>query len=257
MPGSSGQQLDSYLGGVIGWRGAFFCLVPIAAVALVWQWVSLPALPAMGRNISKSEKVHTKKAADARNVFSLLRRPVVALGMAAMGLFFMGQFELFTYVRPFLERITQVDLPTLSMVLFGMGVAGFVGTALVSRALKHGMYRMLIAIPLLMAVIALALAIWGASLPVVVTLLALWALVATAAPVGWWSWLAHTLPKDAEAGGGLMVAVIQMSIALGSTVGGLLFDGVGYRATFAVSTVLLVAAAGVTLLTARHAQVRD
>lgn len=116
---------------------------------------------------------------------------------------------------------------------------------------------MLIAIPLLMAVIALALAIWGASLPVVVTLLALWALVATAAPVGWWSWLAHTLPKDAEAGGGLMVAVIQMSIALGSTVGGLLFDGVGYRATFAVSTVLLVAAAGVTLLTARHAQVRD
>lgn len=62
--------------------------------------------------------------------------------------------------------------------------------------------------------------------------------------------------QDAEVGGGLMVAVVQLSITLGSTVGGLLFDGVSYRATFEVSAALLVAA-GVTLLTARHAQVRD
>ncbi|MEG0886335.1 MAG: MFS transporter, partial [Janthinobacterium sp.] len=42
--------LGSYLGGVIGWRGAFFCLVPIAVVAFVWQWISLPALPPVARN---------------------------------------------------------------------------------------------------------------------------------------------------------------------------------------------------------------
>jgi predicted MFS family arabinose efflux permease len=249
--------LGSYLGSVIGWRGAFFCLVPIAAVAMLWQWRSLPSLPPTRRNASQAGNVATPKAALEANVLSLLRRPVVALGMAAMGLFFMGQFELFTYVRPFLESVTQVQLPVLSLVLFGMGVAGFVGTVLVSRVLQRGMYRMLIAIPLLMAIIALALVAWGASLAMAVTLLALWALVATAAPVGWWSWLARTLPQDAEVGGGLMVAVIQLSIALGSTVGGLLFDGVGYRATFHVSAALLVAAAAFTLLTARQARVRD
>jgi len=249
--------LGSYLGSVIGWRGAFFCLVPIAAVAMLWQWRSLPSLPPTRRNASQAGNVATPKAALEANVLSLLRRPVVALGMAAMGLFFMGQFELFTYVRPFLESVTQVKLPVLSLVLFGMGVAGFVGTVLVSRVLQRGMYRMLIAIPLLMAIIALALVAWGASLAIAVTLLALWALVATAAPVGWWSWLARTLPQDAEVGGGLMVAVIQLSIALGSTVGGLLFDGAGYRATFNVSAALLVAAAAFTLLTARQARVRD
>jgi len=249
--------LGSYLGSVIGWRGAFFCLVPIAAVAMLWQWRSLPSLPPTRRNASQAGNVATPKAALEANVLSLLRRPVVALGMAAMGLFFMGQFELFTYVRPFLESVTQVQLPVLSLVLFGMGVAGFVGTVLVSRVLQRSMYRMLIAIPLLMAIIALALVAWGASLAIAVTLLALWALVATAAPVGWWSWLARTLPQDAEVGGGLMVAVIQLSIALGSTVGGLLFDGVGYRATFHVSAALLVAAAAFTLLTARQARVRD
>ena len=247
--------LGSYLGGIIGWRGAFFSLVPIAIIALVWQWISLPALPPFVRgNASTAGDTEAQHSAGLRNIFGLLLRPVVALGMAAMSLFFMGQFELFTYVRPFLENVTQVDLPTLSMILFGMGVAGVVGTTLVNRVMRFGMYRMLIAIPTLMAFIALALAIWGTSLFAVVALLALWALLATAAPVGWWSWLARTLPHDAEAGGGLMVAVIQLSIALGSTVGGLLFDDVGYRATFEVSAALLVVAAGVTLLTARQAR---
>ena len=76
--------------------------------------------------------------------------------------------------------------------------------------------------------------------------------VATAAPVGWWSWLARTLPDDAEAGGGLMVAVVQLSIASGSTVGGLLFDGSGYRLTFFASAALLVLAALMTWLTSRQ-----
>nr|VXZ85493.1 Purine ribonucleoside efflux pump nepI [Klebsiella pneumoniae] len=56
-------------------------------------------------------------------------------------------------------------------------------------------------------------------------------LLATAAPTGWWTWIARTLPEDAETGGGLMVAVIQLSIALGSTVGGPVFDSLGWHST--------------------------
>jgi predicted MFS family arabinose efflux permease len=63
--------------------------------------------------------------------------------------------------------------------------------------------------------------------------------------------LARALPKDAEAGGGLMVAVIQLSIALGSTIGGMLFDGAGYQATFIASAALLLLAAFLTLMTSR------
>ncbi|UTP22162.1 hypothetical protein NMB33_17835 [Burkholderia sp. FXe9] len=59
------------------------------------------------------------------------------------------------------------------------------------------------------------------------------------------------MPQSAEAGGGLMVAVIQLSIALGSTVGGLLFDTSGYRSTFVASAVVLLLAAFLTFLTSR------
>lgn len=82
-------------------------------------------------------------------------------------------------------------------------------------------------------------------------LLGLSGLLATAAPVGWWSWIAQAMPANAEAGGGLMVAVIQLAIALGSTVGGLLFDGSGCRATFQVSVAVLLLAGALALLTSR------
>src|SRR5450830_79897 len=36
--------LGSFLGGMIGWRGAFFCVVPVAVVAGAWLLVSLPSL---------------------------------------------------------------------------------------------------------------------------------------------------------------------------------------------------------------------
>jgi predicted MFS family arabinose efflux permease len=231
--------LGSYLGGIIGWRGAFFCLVPVALIALVWQWVSLPSMKAEPR------------AAETGNVFKLLGNPLVALGMLAVGTFFMGQFVLFTYVRPFLETVTGGDVSTLSMILLVIGIAGFVGTTLIGGFLNTNMYRTLVVIPLLMAVIALALIAFGGSVAAVFVLLGLWGLVATAAPVGWWSWLATAMPKDAEAGGGLMVAVIQLSIALGSTIGGILFDGSGHQTTFVASAAALLLAAFLTFLASR------
>lgn len=233
--------LGSYLGGVIGWRGAFFCLVPLAVVAFAWQWTSLPSMEARP----------SKGGASHGGVMSLFRSRLVTMGMLAVGAFFMGQFVLFTYMRPFLETVTRVNVATLSMMLLTLGVAGFIGTTLIGRFLKNSLYRTLETIPLVMAVLAITLVVFGDSIPAVFALLGLWGLFATAAPVGWWSWLARSIPENAEAGGGLMVAVIQLCIAMGSTVGGVLFDGFGYRTTFMASAALLVIAACLVFATAR------
>jgi predicted MFS family arabinose efflux permease len=233
--------LGSFLGGVIGWRGAFFAVVPVAVIALAWKLFSLPSLKA-------------GKGASPGDVFRLFRRPAVALGMVAVALFFMGQFALFTYLRPFLEAVTQVGVSTLSLLLLVVGVTGFIGTTVIGAFLENSMYRTLIVIPLVMAALGLALMAFGSSLAVTAVLLGIWGLVATSAPVAWWTWLARSLPQDAEAGGGLMVAVVQLAIASGATFGGILFDASGYRATFSMSVAVLVAAAGVAWLAARKAR---
>ncbi|AMP76581.1 MFS transporter [Ralstonia solanacearum] len=233
--------LGSYLGSVIGWRGAFFCLVPVALGALAWQWISLPSM----------RIEHRHADSDSGNVFTLFRNPVVCLGMLSVGLFFIGQFTLFTYLRPFLETVTRVDVTALSLILLVIGITGFVGTTLVGAVLKRAFYPTLIAIPILMAAIGVALIVFGGRPAAVIALLGLWGLVATAAPVGWWGWIARTVPKNAEAGGGLMVAIVQLAIALGSTAGGWLFDTRGYQSTFIASVALLLVAAFLTFLTSR------
>ena len=229
--------LGSFLGGLIGWRGAFFFVVPIAAIVFIWQWLSLPPMK-------------TETRTSVAGVFIVLQRPVVALGMAAVSVFFMGQFTLFTYVRPFLEGVEHADVSTLSLVLLLMGFSGVVGTWFIGAFLTQGLYRILIAIPLLMAFLAIVLAYSGVGIAFTAIVLGLWGLFATAAPVGWWTWVAKTLPNDAEAGGGLMVAVVQMAITFGAALGGMLFDTAGYQVTFSASALLLIIAAVLTVLAA-------
>jgi len=85
------------------------------------------------------------------------------------------------------------------------------GTYLIGVILKTRLYSVLIAMQLAMAMIAVALTVLGGYPVAVASLLAGWGLIGTAAPVGWWTWLSKMLPHDAESGGGLMVAVIQLA----------------------------------------------
>lgn len=235
--------MGAYLGTVIGWRGAFLCLVPVSLIALAWQWKALPSMPTVPRGPGV---VHVFK------VFILFKHRGVVVGMLASSLLFMGQFGLFTYVRPFLEAVTNVHGATISLFLLVLGAAGFIGTVLIGPILQRHFYPTLIVIPALMALTALALIAFGSSVSIVLVLLAAWGLAGTSAPVGWWAWIAKVFPEDAEAGGGLFVAVVQLSIALGSTIGGILFDQGGCRTTFVASAMLLLICAMLTALTARQ-----
>lgn len=236
--------LGSWIGGMMGWRGAFFALVPVALVAVLWKWVALPSMRA-------SEKPASW------NVFALLGRAPVAWGMLAVSLFFMGQFSLFTYLRPYLETTTGVPVGTLSLLLLLMGAAGLVGTFAIEPFVRRRLHATLMVLPLLMAIVALVLAGPARGMTATAVLLALWGLLGTSAPVAWWSWLARSLPNDGEAAGGLMVAVVQLAIALGATVGGVLYDHAGHGPTFLASAGLLLgsllAACVAAVASRRHA----
>ncbi|MCP3406764.1 MFS transporter [Bradyrhizobium sp. CCGB01] len=227
--------LGSFLGQYIGWRGAFFCVVPIAALTLLWQFFTLPRMP-------------SRERASAAAAFKVLRRPNVPYGMLAAALFFLGQFSLFTYLRPFFETVTRVDVTTISALLLVMGVAGLIGTSLIGFVIRQSLYASLVLMPFAMALMAVALTVYGASLGATATLMLLWGFIGTAAPVGWWTWLSEALPDDAEAGGGLMVAVVQLAITAGAAGGGVLFDSSGYRATFLFSAVILALSSTVILV---------
>jgi predicted MFS family arabinose efflux permease len=89
--------IGSYLGGIIGWRGVFWTLVPLGAAAMIWQWFSLPAMAPLAPNpVSK--------------LLGLLKRSHVAFAMVGVMLTFAGAFTTFTYLRPFLESRVPGDV---------------------------------------------------------------------------------------------------------------------------------------------------
>lgn len=221
--------IGSYLGGLFGWREVFWALTPIVAANLVWHVVALPSLPARQRQ-------------DVRAMFSLLRRPYFLTGLIASMLSWGSAFTMFTYLRPFLERVTGVDVTMLSVLLLVLGCAGFVGTWASGRFLKDDVAPLLKLPSLLMGGCTLGLLFLGGSVVATGLLLALWGAMNTAMSVIWMTWMSRNADDAPEAAGSLMVAAIQTSILLGAVVGGWLLDGLSIQATFIGSVVLAGAA---------------
>lgn len=221
--------LGSYFGDIIGWRATFWILTPLVLANLLWQAISLPSMPP---DASKSPA----------SVLGLLTRRHVALAMAGAMLSFGGAFTSFTYFRPFLETYTQASVPQLSMLLLGLGVAGFAGTYGATMLLGRHLYALLRWLPLALGAVTVLLLLVGHQLWGVALALAAWGALNAAIPVAWSTWLTRGVRDAPESGGGLMVAAIQLSIMSGAALGGLLLDHLSITATLLGGAALLVMA---------------
>ncbi len=221
--------IGSYLGGVIGWRGVFWALVPLTVLSIAWQWVSLPSMP-------------PQKAVPMARVVGLLGRRHVLSAMVAVMLTFGGAFATFTYLRPFLETTTHASLAQLSLLLLGLGAAGFLGTYASSALVGRHLHAMLRGLPLALGAATVAMLMSGHVLWGVAAAMVAWGAVNSALPVAWFSWLTVAVKDEPEAAGGLMVAAIQLAIMLGAAFGGLLLDHFSVAATFLGGAALLVLA---------------
>lgn len=232
------QPLGSLLGGYVGWRGAFFIVIPLGLISLVWQAFVLPRVPATG-------------GVSVERTFGLLRERFFYVGMIAMMLFFVGQFALSTYLRPYLELVTQLDIAMLSAVLLGIGLAGLAGTSVISGFLGRHLPAVLIGFPLVLAIIALCLIGFAPHGLVVAAFLMIWGLFTTPMPVAWNAWMTRVVPDRLEAAGALFVALIQAAITFGAFAGGLLYDHAGWWSAFAFAAVAFVGAVMVGVPAAR------
>ncbi|HDV6324842.1 TPA: MFS transporter [Burkholderia cenocepacia] len=223
--------IGAYVGGHLGWRFVFAALVPLVLVNLVWQAVSLPSMP-------------PRAAIPITRLFGLLKRRNVSVGMVAVMLTFAGSYGTFTYFRPFLEAVTGADANQLSMLLLGLGVAGFAGTHFAGTMLhRNHVYPLLRWLPIALAAATLGLVQFGHLFAGAATMMIGWGAVNAAIPVTWSTWLAKEIDDEPESGGGLMVGSIQLAIMLGGALGGELLDRIGVFAPLMGGVVLLVLSA--------------
>ena len=211
--------LGSYLGGVFGWRSAFYAAAAIGIITLVFQWFTLPRLS-------------PQKKANSDTVFSVLLRPGIAIGMLGCVLAHMGHYALFTYIRPFLESTISIGPDGLALMLLGFGVANFVGTLLAGKLLERSLRGTLILMPMIVGSIALLLVMIPSSFIGHALLIATWGMAFGGVPVAWSNWVARAVPDQAESAGGMVVAAVQGAIAAGAAAGGMLFNFKGIEGLF-------------------------
>jgi DHA1 family purine ribonucleoside efflux pump-like MFS transporter len=227
--------LGSYFGHLIGWRNVFLIATAIGVFAFAWQWFTLPRMASNG-------------SARMGTLLEVMKRPAMRAGMLAVILVFTGHFAFFTYLRPFLETVTGVGVNGLSGMLLGFGVANFIGTSLAGFLLERNLRLTLLLMPLAMGTMALVLVLLGRAPVADAVLVALWGMAFGCVPVAWTTWITRTVPDEAESGGGLIVAAVQLAITLGAAVGGVVFDHAGANGVFVGAAVaLIVAAAAIAL----------
>jgi len=221
--------LGSYLGGLLGWRSAFWAATAVGGLTFAFQWFTLP-------------RMAPRKAAVPESVVGLLRRPGVAVGMLGCVLAHTGQYALFTYIRPTLESLGQMSADGLALILLGFGVANFVGTLLAGWLMERSLKVTLVIMPALVGVAALGMLLLPVGVGGLAMLVALWGLAFGGVPVAWSSWVARAVPDQAESAGGMVVAAVQSSIAAGAALGGLVFGLGGIVAVLTVAAVVMLLA---------------
>ena len=222
--------LGSYLGGLYGWRSAFFAAAALGVLTLAFQFFALPPLK-------------PTRPARLGTILEILRRPGIGAGMLCCTLVHTGQYALFTYIRPVLESVMVINVSGLALILLAFGVANFVGTLVAGWMLERSLRATLVVMPVLIGGASLGLILLPAGITGQVLLVVLWGVAFGGVPVAWSNWVAPAVPDQAEGAGGMVVVSGQSAIAAGAAVGGLMFSIGGVVGVFGVASVMLLCSA--------------
>lgn len=118
----AGLPLGRILGLVAGWRMTFAALGILALIVYVGLYFTLPHMPQA--TADESRKDILKKVGSNRVLLSIYLITVVLVT---------GHYTGYSYIEPFMDSIVGMEAKAITLTLSLFGVAGLIGSALMSR----------------------------------------------------------------------------------------------------------------------------
>lgn len=202
-----GVPLGSWVGQLVGWRGVFWGLAVVSAVAAV----------VIARLVPHSDR---EAAPTLREQASVLSQGRLWLVLAATALVTGGFMAAFSYVSPLLTERTGLSDNAVPLVLVGFGVGSLIGTNLAGRFGDRGPLRTFTVIAVSStAVLLLLIPLSTMTVPttVLVVLLGATGMAVTAIATPLAVRFGHHSPSLAAA---LAVSAFNVGIAAGSALAG-------------------------------------
>jgi predicted MFS family arabinose efflux permease len=206
-----GVPAGTLIGDLAGWRTAFTVMGVLTAGVLVMLLRLVPPLPPV-------------RATRLSVLGGLLRTTGIRLALLLTFLVVLAHFGAYTYVTPFLARVTHAGGGTITAFLLLYGAAGVLGNWLGGAWVVRRPRTVLgLAAGLIAAATLLlpALGRWDAG---AVTLLLVWGIAYGAVPVASQTWFSRAAPDAPEAASVLFTASFQATISTGALLGGVVLD---------------------------------
>jgi predicted MFS family arabinose efflux permease len=220
-----GVPLGTFIAGLASWRFSFMATGILVAIALVAQLCFVPSLP-------------SSAALRFSDLVSLMRRPHSRRSMVMVALAFGAHFSCYTYITPFLLRNADLSMSTITWLLLGFGVIGFLSNFAASVAVDRNLKASVAVMISLLMFALLSMPLLPHSPPIVTLVVLAWGISFGALPLCFSVWIQRATPDLPEAGSALFVGTIQVAIAVGSSVGGAVVDRVGIPADFLLGSAL-------------------
>lgn len=230
LAAAAGLPVAAWFASEHGWRGVHWGLAVIGFAATAAVAVSVPS-GLRGAAMS------------LRNWGSLFSDRLVLALLAVTILSATGQFIVFPFFGPLLDRLAGATASQIALAFAVFGIAGFVGNIVASRIV--GSLGMLRTSFLFFAMMAVGAALWSAavgSIELVLVASAVWGLGFAASNSMQQARLAGAAPALAGAAIALNSSSIYVGQAAGSALGGVMFDAGLLRAMGWMATAALILA---------------
>jgi len=213
-----GVPLGRVIAGSYEWKIIF---VGIGALSLIAMLILLPTMP-------KSEAEPT---VPIREQLALLKSPRISVALSIGFFWILGYTILYAYITPFLLDLTGMSERMVSVGLFAFGLASLLGSQIGGYgADKWGIPRTMIGGLLLHSGVLFLLAAFAHSSVLVLPLLMLWSFFAWSMGPVQQVYLMGMAPKASGILLSLNNSILQLGMALGALIGGLLVEGISLKA---------------------------
>lgn len=235
-----GSPAAAWLGAHIGWRWTFAAFALVCVIGVLWVYRVVPR-GLHGASLSRDAWIRVAKHP------ALIAILLVTAASAS------GQFTTFAYIAPFIGVLLDPSPNTLSLALVLFGAAGIAGNVWATRRIARTGAASNVSISLLSMLLGMT----------VLALLGSWLIACLAGIVAWGAGifannssqqarLVMASPELSGASIALNTSMIYLGQAIGTTFGGAVIAGLGYRWLPACGAVVLV----VALMLSRRAERR-
>ncbi|WP_078862614.1 MFS transporter [Streptomyces sp. NRRL F-5123] len=206
-----GVPAGTFVGDLAGWRTAFAVMGALTLGVLVLLVRVVPPLPPL-----RTTRLHVLRG--------LLGNVTTRLALLLTFLVVLAHFGTYTYVTPFLERVTGAGPRLITVFLLVYGAAGIAGNFLAGSVVARRPRAVLGLAAAMIAAATLLLPLLGHGRAGALALLVVWGTAYGAVPVASQTWFAKAAPEAPEAASVLFTSSFQATISFGALIGGVVVD---------------------------------